>query len=124
MFNPQVLSGVWEACKGEGEGKKKAIESALHSISILEKQIEGTKFFGGDEIGYLDLVVGWLVLWLGIMEEVGEMKLLEADNFPFLHEWSNNFIQNPLIQDRLPPREILLKYFTTIRALSLANKKP
>ncbi|XP_059642086.1 probable glutathione S-transferase [Cornus florida] len=118
--------GAWGACKAEGEEKEKAIQCAQESLAFLEKHIEGKKFFGGEEIGFMDLVVGWIPLWLGSMEEAGNMKLLEAEKFPFLHEWAENFIQIPLIKECLPPREKLTNYFqATLNYLrSLANNKP
>lgn len=123
-FNDEkCLLGSWTACKAKGEEKEKAIESAKESLSFLEKQIEGKTFFGGEKIGFLDLAAGWIPLCLGVMEQVGEMKLFDAEKFPFLHEWSQNFIQSPLIKEALPPRERLLSYFTTIHFLSLAAQK-
>ncbi|CAL9031651.1 unnamed protein product [Prunus brigantina] len=121
-----VVFGAWRACTAaEGEEKEKAIESALESLAYLEKQIEGKKFFGGEEIGYLDLALGWIPHWLNTMEEAGGMKLLEAERFPSLHEWGQNFIQIPLIKECLPPREKLVNYLnaslTYMRSLS-ANK--
>ena len=122
----QVVVGALEALKAEGEEKEKAVESALESLEFLEKQIEGKKFFGGEEIGYLDLVAGWIPLWLGVMEELGGMKLLEKEMFPSLYGWSQNFIHIPLIKECLPARENLLNYFHgSIRCLrSLAANKP
>ncbi|ONI09272.1 hypothetical protein PRUPE_5G228000 [Prunus persica] len=122
----KVVFGAWRACTAaEGEEKEKAIESALESLAYLEKQIEGKKFFGGEEIGYLDLALGWIPHWLNTMEEAGGMKLLEAERFPSLHEWGHNFIQIPLIKECLPPREKLVNYLnaslTYLRSLS-ANK--
>lgn len=99
------------ACKAQGEEKRKAIETAQESLAFLEKEIEGKMFFGGEKIGYLDLVIGWIPLWLGVMEEVGEMKLFQADKFPFLHKWSMNFMDIPLIRELIPSRESLLNYF-------------
>ncbi|KAG5563062.1 hypothetical protein RHGRI_005718 [Rhododendron griersonianum] len=109
----------------EGEEKEKAIESARESLSFLEEQIEGKTFFGGEKIGFLDLAVGWIPLWLGIMEQIGEMKLLDAEKFPSLHEWSQNFIKIPLIKEALPPREELVDYFTPSVSYmrSLASQK-
>ncbi|KAH7839894.1 hypothetical protein Vadar_010075 [Vaccinium darrowii] len=114
----KCIRGAWNACKAEGEAKEKAIESAKESLSFLEKQIEGKQFFGGEKIGFLDLAVGWIPLWLGAMEQVGEMKLLDAEKFPSLHEWSQNFNQIPVIKEALPPREKLVAYFTaSVRAV-------
>ncbi|XP_022850043.1 probable glutathione S-transferase isoform X2 [Olea europaea var. sylvestris] len=119
-----VLS-AWEAVKSEGENKKKAIETAQEMFEHLEKQIAGKKYFGGEKIGYLDLVIGWTSLWLNAMEEVGGMKLLVPEKFPSLSEWTQNFIRVPAIQDSLPPLENVVNYFQVglnyLRSLS-ANK--
>ncbi|KAH7528636.1 hypothetical protein FEM48_Zijuj05G0093100 [Ziziphus jujuba var. spinosa] len=101
-----VVFGVSAARKAEGEEKEKAIVSVMESLAFLEKQLEGKKFFGGEKIGYLDLVVGWIPYWLGVMEEVGDMKLLEKESFPLLHEWSQNVIHITIIKKCLSPREI------------------
>ncbi|KAH7528646.1 hypothetical protein FEM48_Zijuj05G0094200 [Ziziphus jujuba var. spinosa] len=66
---------MWEAFK-LGEKKESAIKATVESLANVEKQIEGKKFFGEEEIGYLDLVYGWLAHWLNVMEEVGRMSCL------------------------------------------------
>ncbi|GMN46323.1 hypothetical protein TIFTF001_015509 [Ficus carica] len=106
-----VISEVWEAFGAQGEQKKKAIESAQESLTLLERQVEGKKFFGGEKLGYLDLVVAWIPYWLSAIEEIGEMKLLEAEKFPSIHKWTRNFMDIALINQCLPAREKVLKYF-------------
>nr|GMC69209.1 probable glutathione S-transferase [Ipomoea batatas]GME07145.1 probable glutathione S-transferase [Ipomoea batatas] len=107
----KCLMGTWTACMAEGEEKMRAIESVQESFAFIEKQIEGKKFFGGEEIGFLDLGIGWICLWLNVMEEVGGMKLLDPEKFPCLHNWAQNFIKIPVIHQFLPPRDDLLNYF-------------
>ncbi|KAH7528643.1 hypothetical protein FEM48_Zijuj05G0093900 [Ziziphus jujuba var. spinosa] len=102
----KVVFGVSAARKAEGEEKEKAIVSVMESLAFLEKQLEGKNFFGGEKIGYLDLVVGWIPYWLGVMEEVGDMKLLEKESFPLLHEWSQNVIHIPIIKNAFHPKKI------------------
>lgn len=65
--------GAFEACRTEGDGKEKALETAAESFELLEKrlEVEGRKYFGGEEIGYLDLALGWVPHGLNVMEEVG-----------------------------------------------------
>jgi glutathione S-transferase len=123
----QCVIGAFVAFLKEGEEKEKAIESALESFTFLEKQIQGKKFFSGDDnIGYLDLVMGWIPLWLNVMEEAGGMKLMDAQKFPFLHEWTQNFIEIPLIKECLPPRDALVNYFilgmSYIRSMAAAKQ--
>ncbi|KAK3406062.1 hypothetical protein EUGRSUZ_K02251, partial [Eucalyptus grandis] len=88
----QCVFGAWGACCAEdGQEKEKAMETALESFAYLEKQIEGKKFFGGEKIGYLDLMAGWIPHFLGVLEEAGGMKIIDAERFPSLHEWAQNF---------------------------------
>ncbi|KAL6954500.1 glutathione transferase [Sarracenia purpurea var. burkii] len=112
--DPECVLDAWNACRAEGEEKAAAIESAKESLAFLEKQIEGKPFFGGENIGFLDLVVGWLPLWLSALEECGEMKLMDAEEFPFLHAWAHNFVRIPPIQECSPPREKLVAHFRAL----------
>ena len=96
----------------QGEEKGKAAEAALETLAFLEKQIQGKKFCGGQKIGYLDIVAGWICHWLNVLEELGEIELLNAERFPSLHEWKQNFIQTSPIKDCIPPREQVVAYFS------------
>ncbi|XP_022725580.1 glutathione S-transferase U8-like [Durio zibethinus] len=121
----KCLLGAFDACRAEGDEKEKAIETAIESFSFLEMQIGRTKYFGGEHIGYLDLALGWIPYWLNVMEEVGCMKLVDAQRFPLLHRWAEDFIETPVIKECLPPRQKTVEYFTaSINYLrSLATSK-
>ncbi|KAF8044033.1 hypothetical protein BT93_A2116 [Corymbia citriodora subsp. variegata] len=123
----KCVSGTIEACLAEdAPEKEKAVETAIESFTYLEKQIEGKKFFAGDKIGYLDLVAGWISHWLSVVEETGGIKIFDAERFPSLHKWAQNFIEIPQIKECLPPRDVLVNHY--IRRLSyvrsLKPKKP
>lgn len=113
FVDDKCVIGSWEAMamQDEGEAKTKAIESIQELYAFIEKQIEGKKFFGGEQIGYLDLVMGWKTLWLSAMEEVGNVKLLDPEKFPSLHQWAENFKQIPIINECMPQQETLVNYF-------------
>ncbi|XP_015079986.1 probable glutathione S-transferase [Solanum pennellii] len=113
FVDDKCVIGSWEAMamQDEGEAKTKAIESIQELYAFIEKQIEGKKFFGGEQIGYLDLVMGWKTLWLSAMEEVGNVKLLDPEKFPSLHQWAENFKQSPIINECMPQQETLVNYF-------------
>ncbi|OMO83090.1 hypothetical protein COLO4_22701 [Corchorus olitorius] len=117
-YNPiykKCLMGAFSACRDQGDEKEKSTESAKECFDILEKQLQGQgkKYFGGETIGYLDLALGWIPLWVDVMEEVGCMKLIESQRFPQLHQWKEDLMESsPLIKECLPPRQNLLQYFT------------
>ncbi|KAJ1392022.1 Thioredoxin-like superfamily [Sesbania bispinosa] len=122
----KCVLGVWGACVAQGEEKGKAVDAALESLAFLEKQIEGKKFFGGEKIGYLDIVAGWIPHWLNVLEELGDIELLNAERFPCLHDWGQNFIQTLPVKDCIPPREMVVEYFSfgINYVRSLASNKP
>lgn len=107
------------------EKKEKAVEAAVQNLGLLDKEIQGKKFFGGEQIGYLDLAAGWICHWLNVLDEVGEMNVFDKERVPSLHEWAQNFIQIPVIKESLPPRENLVNYFkgSLSYVRSLAAKK-
>ncbi|XP_049411754.1 probable glutathione S-transferase [Solanum stenotomum] len=113
FVDDKCVIGSWQAMamQDEGEAKAKAIESVQELYAFIEKQIEGKKFFGGEQIGYLDLVMGWKTLWLSAMEEVGNVKLLDPEKFPSLHQWAENFKEIPIIHESMPQQETLVNYF-------------
>lgn len=87
----------------------KAIEKAQETITIMEeKGLGDKKYFGGNNIGMVDIVYGCLSHWLEGLEEIVGIKLIEEKKFPHLHAWIQNFKQVPLIKENLPDYEKLL----------------
>ncbi|PQM35762.1 putative glutathione S-transferase [Prunus yedoensis var. nudiflora] len=66
------------------------------------------KFFGGDNIGIVDIAFGGIAHWFGVMEDVVGVKLFEAQVFPCLHAWTENFKQVPAIKESLPDHDKLV----------------
>ncbi|PON33483.1 S-crystallin, partial [Trema orientale] len=103
------------ASRAKGSEQKKAVNSAQESLKHLEKLIEGKKFFGGETIGFLDLVVGSLPNWLRLLEEMEGIKLLDSKELPLLHEWAQRFTEIPIIKECMPKTEDLISYFRAQR---------
>lgn len=126
FIDEKCVLGVWGATVAQGEEKEKAIEAALESLAFLEKQIQGKKYFGGEKIGYLDIVAGCMSLWFNVLEELGEMELLNAERFPSLHEWGQNLLQTSPVKDCIPSRESVVEYFSFginyVRSLAASSK--
>ncbi|TKY50682.1 glutathione S-transferase [Spatholobus suberectus] len=80
-----------------------AIKKAQEAIMVMEEQGLGNKkFFGGNNIGMVDIAYGCLSHWLEGLEEIVGMKLVEPNKFPQLHAWTQNFKQVPVIKENLP----------------------
>ncbi|KAG9143063.1 hypothetical protein Leryth_006316 [Lithospermum erythrorhizon] len=92
-----------EALVTKGEQQEKAVRSTMEAIDKLEQELKGRQFFGGDSIGYLDLVLGWISYFLPAWEELGSMKILDSSKFPAFTQWIDDFLSHPVIKNDLPP---------------------
>ncbi|KAF7132650.1 hypothetical protein RHSIM_Rhsim09G0044800 [Rhododendron simsii] len=72
-------------------------------------------FFGGSSLGLVDISLGWLAYWFGVMEEVVGAKLFEPNTFPRLHARDQNFKEISLVKENLPDHERLSAHFKRAR---------
>ncbi|XP_008793318.2 glutathione transferase GST 23-like isoform X2 [Phoenix dactylifera] len=104
----------------EGGERAKAIECLEETLRALDGELEGKEFFGGENIGFSDLVLGWMAFWLGVSEEVASFEVLDPKKFPWFTSWIDNFLQVPAIKENLPPRDKTVAFFHGYRRLHLA----
>ncbi|CDP15482.1 unnamed protein product [Coffea canephora] len=119
----KLAESAGQVLRTTGEEQAKALERMTEAMEILEREISGKKFFGGDKIGYLDIVIGWSAYWLQFLEEVGCFKAMDSTKYPCLHLWMKNFIEFPLIKKNLPTPDELLSTFRPYRNMILARTK-
>lgn len=118
----QLLESAWIAMITEGEEKERAQSIAVEAVERIEEQLKGKQFFGGDDIGYLDLAAGWVAHWLPVWEEVGAASIMDPLRFPCTASWVRSFSAHPLIRDNLPPRDKMLDYFHRKREQIMASR--
>ncbi|XP_042503391.1 probable glutathione S-transferase [Macadamia integrifolia] len=115
-------SQIWKFFTTTGEEHVLATKESLEMLrSIEEHGLGEKKFFGGETIGYADLAFGGTAHWLGVMEDIVGVKLIEPNTFPRLHAWIQNFKQVPLIRDNLPDRDQMFHMFKRRREMLLAS---
>ncbi|GFP88581.1 probable glutathione s-transferase, partial [Phtheirospermum japonicum] len=99
----QVLPSIWNVFLSERKAQEEAIGQATENLKFLEEQLKGKKFFGGETIGYVDIALGWMAIFINILEEIADLKLIDAEIFPLLSAWMNNFSGDPVIKECWPP---------------------
>ncbi|KAI5391869.1 putative glutathione S-transferase [Lathyrus oleraceus] len=115
---PAIAKAAWTVNKEERE---KGTEEVLQALQFLENELKN-KFFGGENIGIVDIAACYLAFWLPTLEEAIGLKFLTGGKFPKLHKWSQEFINHPIVKEILPPREGFSAYYKTRYAALSAAK--
>ncbi|CAK9149431.1 unnamed protein product [Ilex paraguariensis] len=122
FLEQKCLPTLWKACCWKGEGQEKAKEEAYELMKMLDNELEGKRFFGGDTIGLVDIVGNFIGFWYGIVQEITGVELWTKEKFPRLCEWIDEFVKCTIVKENLPPREKLLAYFRTRLRGAAASK--
>ncbi|KAJ4801739.1 Glutathione S-transferase [Rhynchospora pubera] len=97
-----AMSGVSTSL---GEAQQKMLQEAREVFQTLEQALGSKQFFGGDQIGYLDLAIGLFAFWMPILEEIVNVSVVDNENAPLLKEWFARILDVDMIKTSLPPRD-------------------
>ncbi|KAL3839467.1 hypothetical protein ACJIZ3_024058 [Penstemon smallii] len=111
FIDEKCLTAMSEACSKTGEEKEKAIEEAAQLLKFLEEEIKGKKFFGGENIGLVDISSNFIGYWFGILQELMGLELLTKEKYPNLCEWIDGFINHSFVKDYLPPKDKITEVY-------------
>jgi glutathione S-transferase len=96
----------------EGEAREKFEKEGLELLALLEEQLKGNKFFGGDRPGYLDVAASALGPWSSVIQEVMGVAVVREDEHPAIVQWARDYSSHEALKPCMPDREKLLAYFT------------
>ncbi|XP_022775557.1 glutathione S-transferase U17-like [Durio zibethinus] len=102
------------------DARKAAIAQVEEGLLLLEEAFgkcsKGKPFFGGDQIGYLDIAFGCFLGWLRVTEKMSGMKLLSISKTPSLLKWADRFCSDIAVKDVMPETEKLAEFAKMIMA--------
>lgn len=93
-----------------GEEQQKAAQEARENLKILESGLEGRRYFGGENIGFADIAVGFFGFWARVIEETVGINLIDTESMAKLTTYFDDFLELPVIKECTPSHDKLLEH--------------
>ncbi|KAF8727917.1 hypothetical protein HU200_018485 [Digitaria exilis] len=123
-MNPvhRMLCPAWIGilkCKTEDERAEK-IKETFAAIGQIEeafaKFFERKAFFGGDSIGYLDIVLGSCLFWFEAVRRLFGVEIINSTKAPFLAAWAERFGESTEAKEVVPEADEAVQYANKLAA--------
>lgn len=107
---------VGKTDKDKDEGTKQTLAAVETLEGALKECSRGKQFFGGDHVGYIDIVLGGMVAWMQGTEALCGVELLDATKTPLLVAWIERFSGLKPAKMVLPDLDRLVEFAKMKRA--------
>lgn len=109
----------------DAEARKAHLEEIEDSLAKMEAELqkywgEGKGFFGGEDIGLVDITFGTLACWLRAIENMSGRKMLVEAKHPGLVKWAERFERHPKVKGLIPEPEKLVEFKEALRMKKMA----
>ncbi|KAG8053949.1 hypothetical protein GUJ93_ZPchr0001g29814 [Zizania palustris] len=115
FIDDKCTKPLWLALWTNGDAQEGFVKEIKENLALLEGQLNGKRFFGGDAVGYLDVAASPFAYWLEVLEEVSGVSLATADEYPDLCRWAKEYTSDDKVMKCLPDRAKLLAHFTAMK---------
>jgi len=121
----QLFASALQAGRAKTEEEKaEALKQTFAAVETLEAAFKecsnGKPFFGGDTVGYLDIVLGTLIPWAHVGEARFGIKLFDGTRSPLLEAWVERFAMMDAAKAVLPEVDKLIEYSKAKQARAAA----
>ncbi|WCJ20422.1 glutathione S-transferase tau 7 [Euphorbia peplus] len=90
------------------DAKGKHYEELYEELKLDENELKGQDFFGGESVGYLDVVAFSIIYWIRLANEIKQSELISEHKLPVLYKWMEKMKEIELVKELLPPRDQFL----------------
>ncbi|XP_078152163.1 putative glutathione S-transferase [Carex rostrata] len=124
FIDEKVIPAFWMSCWTDGETQKGFIAQSKETLTTLQRQLEGKRFFGGDSIGLVDLAGCMIAFWFAVLQEVAGINLLNEEDYPVLCRWAEDYCRVGAVSESLLDRNLLVAHFASKKERIFATKAP
>ncbi|XP_066377502.1 probable glutathione S-transferase GSTU6 [Miscanthus floridulus] len=108
------------------EEKAEAMRQTIAAVDVLEdglKECSGGQgpFFGGDSVGYVDILLGGMVSWVKASEPLSGSKLIDAEKTPLPAAWMERFCELDAAKAVLQDVDRVVEYAKLVMAKNAAR---
>ncbi|KAJ9146724.1 hypothetical protein P3X46_028956 [Hevea brasiliensis] len=119
----QILRTAIKIGSAKEEEKEEIIEEVSQLLKLLESELKEREFFGGETIGFLDIVAFMTALWFQVPQEVMQIQFISEEKLTVLCKWMEKLRKIQVVNDCLPPRDKLIAFVKArIEAANFASK--
>ncbi|GAB4833888.1 hypothetical protein Ancab_032135 [Ancistrocladus abbreviatus] len=123
FIDDKVMSSVQKYYfTGEECEREKAKEEAYEALQILENELEGKKFFGGETFGMVNMAAIAVALTTPALQEAAGNDLLTREDFPLISRWSEELTNYRVFKEKLPSKDELVSHFRSRVAVANPSK--
>ncbi|GJN18656.1 hypothetical protein PR202_gb05838 [Eleusine coracana subsp. coracana] len=117
----RILRGMIGGDKAKAAEQVAVALARLEEVFVVECDGKGRRYFGGDDIEFLDIVLGSYVGWFRAAELVTGRPVLDEATAPRLAAWAARFCAHEAVRDVMPDAARLVEFGEALRAALAAH---
>ncbi|XP_057857524.1 glutathione S-transferase U23 [Cryptomeria japonica] len=121
FVDQKVCTPVNQIVKTKGEIQEAAKCDFLQNLAILEGELKGKKYFGGDRFGLVDIAFVPFTSWFDAVESLGRLKIDLEEKFPNIWAWKKRCLERESVKKTLLPPEKVLVVASELRKAKLGE---
>jgi glutathione S-transferase len=107
--------------KEKAEATRETVEAVEALEGLLSDGQSKKPFFGGDDAGYVDVVLAGMIAWMQGTKALCGVELLDAAKTPRLLEWTKRFAELDAAKEIMPDVDKLVE-FAKIKRAKIMNR--
>ncbi|XP_071702527.1 glutathione S-transferase U17-like [Rutidosis leptorrhynchoides] len=101
------------------EGKEAVKKQIMEGSKLLEETFvkisKGKAYFGGDDLGYLDVVLGCFLAWTEFVENINDFKIFDDIKTPRLAGWRKRMCSHQTVKGVTPGNDTLVNFYMMLQ---------